>query len=145
MEINGTYCGSLINGVKVVLFEQIENVLSNLSVIQIPVHLGIFSLDEYARQPSVGVALAAVLLVEGDDHFKDLAQQGEGEFIVENGQPARRLILLDPQRLELTHREAVSPPISFVLPIIHPPLYPGGEVLFSADISDPCKERVVHY
>ena len=100
---------------------------------------------EYARQPPVGVALAAVLLVEGDDHFKDLAQQGEGEFIVENGQPARRLILLDPQRLELTHREAVSPPISFVLPIIHPPLYPGGEVLFSADISDPCKERVVHY
>ena len=62
----------LINRLDVVLLQQVENVFADLSVVEVSVHLGIFSLNQDASQSTIGVSLSFMLLVEGDDHLNNV-------------------------------------------------------------------------
>lgn len=86
-----------------------------------------------------------MLLIEGDDHLDDIAEKGEGEFVVEDSESSGGLGLLDSQGLELGKGELISPPICLTVAIINSRLMPGGELGFILDVSDAGEERVMHY
>lgn len=136
MQVDGTNDAGFLDGLDVVLFEQIEDVFSNLSVVEISVHLGILGLDKYSCQSAIRVALAIVLLIESDHHLDDITEQREGKLIIKNGKSSRSLVLLNPQSLQLIDCESVSPPIGFVFAIIESLFDFAGELFFRADVCD---------
>ena len=66
-----------------------------------------------------------MLLVEGDHHLDDIAEEREGELVIEDSQSSGSLSLLYSEGFELSQGEPVGPPVSFVVPIIFSSLVPG--------------------
>lgn len=85
-----------------------------------------------------------MLLVESNDHLNNLTQQGEGELVIENSQPARCLRLLDAEGLQLGHSEVISPPISLPVSVVSPRLVSSGEFSLLLDVGDASEEGIVH-
>ena len=104
----------------------------------------VLSFDQDTREPIVRIPFALVLLIESDDHLNDIAQEGEGELVIEDGESPRGLRLLDPQGFQLSEGELISPPVSLVVSIVLPRLIPRRELSFVPDVGDAGEEGVVH-
>lgn len=84
MKIDGTDIFSLINSANIIFSKQIQNILSNLAVIEVSIHLRILGLYQNASQSSVRITLSFMLLVEVNHHIDYVRQKREGELVIKD-------------------------------------------------------------
>lgn len=85
-----------------------------------------------------------MLLVECNDHFYDLRQEGEGKLEIEDAESPWGLSLLYTQGLEFGYCEAISPPVGFASSVVGSAFEPSCEFSFVPDVGNSGQVRIVH-
>ncbi len=137
VQVDGADWGRLLDSGNVVFLQRCQDSLPDFQSVDVPIHLRVLRLDENAPEPPVGVPLALVLLIKFDDHFDDFVQSGHPEQVVEKGEPARILVLLDLEGAQFAEGELIRPPVCVVLAIDCPSGVSGLELFFALNIGYP--------